>query len=88
MFLNDAIKYNVERKFKTCFLFLRDCLGEVGRKLVWFLFVLCFLAATKKLFKTNEKIEYKLFTCLLQYTINKVDFGLLAKNYNLRFLAV
>ena len=28
MFLIDAIKPNVEKKSKTCFIFLRDCLGE------------------------------------------------------------
>ena len=32
MFFIDAIKHYVEKKFKTCFIFLRDCLGEVGRK--------------------------------------------------------
>ena len=31
MFLIDAIKLNVEKKFKTCFIFLRYCLGEKSR---------------------------------------------------------
>ena len=39
MFLIDAIKHNVERK----------------KNPVLFLFMLCFLAATKTLFKRNEK---------------------------------
>ena len=30
--LIDAIKHNVEKKFKTCCSYLRDCLGEVSRK--------------------------------------------------------
>ena len=50
MFLIEAIKH-VEKKLKTCF--LRDCLGEV--KPVLFLFALGLLAATKTLFKRNEK---------------------------------
>ena len=33
MFLIDAIKHNVEKQFKTCFIFLHDCLGEVSRKI-------------------------------------------------------
>ena len=30
MFLIGAIKPIVEKKFNTCFIFLRDCLGEVS----------------------------------------------------------
>ena len=52
MFLIEAIKH-VEKKLKNLFYFLRDCLGEV--KPVSFLFALGLLAATKTLFKRNEK---------------------------------
>ena len=31
-FLIEGIKPNVEKKFKTCFIFLRDCLGEGSRE--------------------------------------------------------
>ena len=63
MFLIYAINItNVEKKFNS--FFLCDCLGEVSRKVasvqkktVLFLFVLCFLAATKTLFKTKENIN-------------------------------
>ena len=30
MFLIDTIKHTVEKKLKTCFIYLRDCLGEVS----------------------------------------------------------
>ena len=71
MFLIDAIKPKVEKKFKTCFINLRDCLGGVSRernkiKPVLFLFALGLLAATKTLFKRNEKTYY-----LFKY-VNKV----------------
>ena len=32
MFLIDAIKHNIEKKFETGFIFLHDCLGEVSYK--------------------------------------------------------
>ena len=47
MFLMDIIKHNLEKKFKTCFIFLRDCLGEVSRKRVML------SGGNKNLFKTN-----------------------------------
>ena len=60
MFLIDAIKHNVKKKLKTCFIFLRDCLGEVGisqaykKKTVLFLFMLCFYGVKKR----KDKIHY------------------------------
>ena len=61
MFLIHAIKHNVENKFKTYFI-LSDCRGDELQaskiKPVLFLLVLCFLAATKTLFKINEKRLY------------------------------
>ena len=32
MFLIDIIKPNAEKKYKTCFIFLRNCLGEGSRE--------------------------------------------------------
>ena len=58
MFLIDAIKPKVEKKFKNCVIFLCDCLGEVSckrTKPVLFIFALCLLAATKTLLKRSEK---------------------------------
>ena len=59
MFLIDAIKTIVERKFQTCVIFLRDCLGGELRtykiKPVLFLYAVGLLAATKKLHKRKEK---------------------------------
>ena len=52
MILIDANKPKVEKKSKTCFIFLRDCLGEVRAnkiKPVLFLFALVLLAATNNL---------------------------------------
>ena len=50
-FLIYAIKDNVEKKFKTCYIFWRDCFGEVSRK---------------TLFKTNKNILlfFKAKSCL------------------------
>ena len=60
MFLIDAIKPDVDKKFKT--LFLTDCLGEGSREStkypILFLFAFGLLAATKTLFKRNKKISY------------------------------
>ena len=57
MFLIDAINHNVEKKLETLFtrLFMGSELQAYKIKPPLFLFVLCFLAATKNLFKTNEK---------------------------------
>ena len=59
MFIIEAIKHNVEEKFKTYF--LRDCLGEgevgkVQNKTDFVSFVLGLLAAIKTLF--NFKRNY------------------------------
>ena len=57
MFLIDVIKHNVEKKFITCFIFLRGGESQAFKiKSVLFLFVSCFLAVTKTLFKTNKKV--------------------------------
>ena len=52
MLLIGAIKHIEEKKFKTCFIFLRDYLGEF-----------CFftLAATKTLNKRKEKVLFRGF---------------------------
>ena len=77
MFLIDAIKHNVEKKFKTCFIFLRDCLsgGESQAykiKPVLFLIMLCFLAVTKTLLKTSEKFILRRFIVLKQDLLIKI----------------
>ena len=48
MFLIDAIKYNVEKKIQNLFYFFTRLFGGAS-------VVLCFLAATRTLFKPNEK---------------------------------
>ena len=59
MFLIDASKLNLEKKFKTCFIFTRHFSeGKSGAykiKPVLFLFVLRLQATTKTLLKRNEK---------------------------------
>ena len=59
MFLIDAIKPNVEKKFKMCFIFYATARGEesIAYKInpISFLFGLSLLAGTKKLTKRNEK---------------------------------
>ena len=63
MFLIDAIKPNVEKKFKTCFfmpLFRGGKLVVYKIKPVLFLLVLGLLAETKTLFKRNKNINYKI----------------------------
>ena len=44
LFLIDAIKHSVEKKFKTCFILLRDCLGEVSRKRPYKIKQFCFFS--------------------------------------------
>ena len=56
MFLMDAIKQNVEKKLETFWRLLMGGESQAYKiKPVLFLFVLCFLAATKTLFKTKEE---------------------------------
>ena len=50
MFLIDAIKQNVEKKFKTCLIFLTRLLRE-GESQAYKIKPFFFLAATKTLFK-------------------------------------
>ena len=54
------IKPKIENKFKTCFIFYAAVYGreEYEIKPVLFLSVLGLLAATKTLFKRNEKEHY------------------------------
>ena len=55
MFLIEAIKHNIEKNLKL--VFLRDCESQAYKiKPVLFLLLLCFMVATKTLFKRNEKI--------------------------------
>ena len=60
MFLIDAIKHNVKRYLKLVLFFTRLLRGGDPQAYkinpVLFLFVLCFLAATDTLIKTNEKV--------------------------------
>ena len=71
MFLIDAIKPYVEKKFKACFIFTRLFRGRVSGatkiKPVLFLFVFGLLAATKTLFKRNEN-KYLSFIQLTRNT--------------------
>ena len=64
MFLIDAIKPNGEKKIKTCLLFTRlfrgGKSGAYKIKAVWFLYAIGLLAATKALFKRNEKTYYQI----------------------------
>ena len=61
MFLIDAIKPIVEKKFKTCFHFTRlfrvDELRAYKIKPVLFLYAVGFLAATKTFHKRKENIN-------------------------------
>ena len=64
MFLIDAIKHNVDCREEIqnlFFFFTRLFRRGLAYKIkpVLFLFVLCFLAATKTLIKTNEKLGLK-----------------------------
>ena len=73
MFLIDAVKPKVEKKFKTCFIFLRLFkrveLEAYKIKPVLFLFAIGLLAATKTLFKETRKLYYfVLFLILMQLT--------------------
>ena len=63
MFLIDTIKPNVEKEIQNLFYFFTQLFrgGESQAykiKPVLFISVLCFLAATKTLFKTNDKGRY------------------------------
>ena len=63
MFLIGAITPIAEKKFKTCFIFTRlfrvGKSGEYEIKPVLFLYTVGLVAATKPLFKRNEKEKYK-----------------------------
>ena len=60
MFLIDAIRLNVEKKFKTCFIFftlLGRGVGSVQNRPVLFNFVLVFFGGNKNIIqKKHEKI--------------------------------
>ena len=62
MFFIDALKHNVEKKFKYFVFFTRLFRGgesqEYKIKPVLFLFVLSFLAATKTLYSKQTSIVY------------------------------
>ena len=69
MFLIDAIKLNVEKKFKTCFIFSATVQGIVRivpNKPSFYLFVLSLLAAKKNIFKKKRE----------RYKLNKTQPGL------------
>ena len=62
LFLIDAIKHNIEKKFKTYFILLHDCLGRGGQsqayKIKQFRFFSCYVFwRQQKLLKRNEKIN-------------------------------
>ena len=58
MFLIDTIKHKIENNFKTCFIFIGDCLVfKAGESQANKIKPVLFLVATKTLFKTTEKVN-------------------------------
>ena len=60
MFLIDAIKHNVVKKFKTCFIFLRDFLWKVRNKTNFASFRVMFSGGNKYFIqsKREKKITF------------------------------